>query len=211
MRSPHRPDLPAQGSRTPATEPSRTPPPLVIGLTGPNAAGKGEVAAYLSRLGFAVHSLSDIVREEALARGLSTGREDLIAVGNRLRREHGPGVLAERVVARLAGRAVVDSIRSPAEVAVLRTRLPRFVLVGVDAPVEVRFERARQRARAGDPGSLAEFLAREEEENRADPSRQQLRATLALADYRIDNRGTLQALHRAVDALLRRLGEPAER
>ena len=40
---------------------------LVIGLTGPNAAGKGEVANHLEARGFRLHSLSDIVREEAAA------------------------------------------------------------------------------------------------------------------------------------------------
>jgi dephospho-CoA kinase len=36
---------------------------LVLGLTGANAAGKGEVASYLRDRGFAVHSLSDVIRD----------------------------------------------------------------------------------------------------------------------------------------------------
>src|SRR5438552_1897783 len=72
---------------------NRNLPPSVIGLTGPNAAGKGEAAAYLVRRGYAYHSLSDIVREEAAARGLSHSREDLIRVGNDLRIAGGPGAL----------------------------------------------------------------------------------------------------------------------
>ena len=87
---------------------------MLIGLTGPNAAGKGEVASFLGSRGLRIHSLSDVVREEALARGLGTAREHLILVGNELRRRWGPGVLAERILPRLAGRAVVDSIRNPA-------------------------------------------------------------------------------------------------
>ena len=69
---------------------------LIVGVTGPNAAGKGEVSAYLRALGFAVHSLSDIVREEAAARGLPPEREHLIRIGTLLREEGGPGVLAAR-------------------------------------------------------------------------------------------------------------------
>ena len=53
---------------------------LVLGLTGPNAAGKGELAAYLSEQGFQVHSLSDIVREAAAAEGLPPEREHLIRI-----------------------------------------------------------------------------------------------------------------------------------
>jgi hypothetical protein len=124
---------------------------MVLGLTGPNAAGKGEVADYLRARGFTVHSLSDVVREEARLRGLPPEREHLIRVGNLLRKQSGAGVLAERILPRLGARMVVDSVRNPAEVTVLR-RLPRFVLLGVDAPVEVRFERSLRRARPGDPG-----------------------------------------------------------
>jgi dephospho-CoA kinase len=174
---------------------------IALGLTGPNSAGKGEVAAYLSRNGFEIHSLSDIVREEALESGLTTGRGDLILTGNLLREEGGPGVLAERILSRLHGRDVIDSIRNPAEVEILR-KLPHFLLLGVWAPVEVRFERSLARGRAGDPATLAEFRAREEEENSSDPNAQQLQATFRMADRRLTNDGDLDQLHRALDGVI---------
>jgi len=183
---------------------------MVIGLTGPNAAGKGEVATYLRSRGFRVLSLSDVVREEAAARGLPPEREHLIRIGNELRAEGGPGVLAERILERLTERDVVDSIRNPAEVAVLRRR-PGFVLIGVTAATETRFARSRRRDRPGDPGSLAEFRAREAEENRPGAHRQQLSATFALADHVVDNDGDLDQLHRAVDAVLARIASAAPR
>ncbi|GAB4222146.1 MAG: dephospho-CoA kinase [Acidobacteriota bacterium] len=176
-------------------------PVIVIGLTGPNAAGKGEVARYLASRGFACHSLSDIVREQALAAGGDVSRESLIETGRRLRREGGPGILAEMLVPRLEGRAVVDSIRHPAEVAVLR-RLPAFRLLGVDADVSVRFERARRRARAGDAPDLDGFRAQEALENRPDADSQQLAATLALADAVVRNEGTIDELIESVRAVL---------
>lgn len=177
---------------------------IVLGLTGPNAAGKGEVAAYLERLGFAVHSLSDVVREEAAARGLLPEREHLIRVGNLLREASGAGALAERILPRLGQRDVVDSIRNPAEVEVLR-RLDHFVLVGVRAPIELRFQRSLGRGRPGDPSSLQRFREREDQENSTDPSAQQLAATFALADRVLDNASGLDALQRAVDRLLEEL------
>jgi len=177
-------------------------PPLV-GLTGPNAAGKGEAAACLVERGYTYHSLSNIVREEATLRGLTHAREDLIRVGNELRSAGGPGVLAERLLGRLSGRDVVDSIRNPQEVAVLR-RVPGFVLIGLDAPVEVRFSRAQRRGRLGDGESLEEFRRREEEENTSDPARQQIRATLVLADVLLVNASTLDDLQAAIDRLIRK-------
>jgi dephospho-CoA kinase len=178
---------------------------LVLGVTGPNAAGKGEVSEYLRTWGFAIHSLSDIVREEAAARGLPPEREHLIRVGTLLREQGGLGVLAERLLPRLGGWDAVDSIRNPAEVETLR-KVPGFVLIGVDAPAKLRFSRSRLRARPGDPDSFAEFTVKEQQENSANPAGQQLRATIALADRVLDNNGDLDLLHRKVDDLLRSLG-----
>jgi len=159
------------------------------------------VAAYLRRLGFACHSLSDIVREEAARRELPPEREHLIRIGNLLRQEGGAGVLAERILPRLGRRDAVDSIRNPTEVEVLR-RLPSFVLAGVRAPAELRFERSRARARAGDPESFEEFRARERQEEGTLPTAQQLSATFKLADVVVDNGGDIEQLHRGIDHML---------
>jgi dephospho-CoA kinase len=152
-------------------------------------------------MGFARHSLSDIVREEAASRGLSADRENLIRIGNLLRERHGAGVLAERILPRLGGRDVVDSIRSPGEVAVLRG-LAHFVLLGVRAPLALRFARSLERARPGDPLSIEEFRLREQQEQGARPTAQQLAATLALADVVVDNDGDLAGLHREVERIV---------
>lgn len=177
---------------------------MVVGLTGPNAAGKGEVAAWLGRRGYAYHSLSDLLRETLEAASVPPTRENLIAEGNALRARHGPGALAERVLARLTGRDIVDSIRNPAEVEVLRSR-PDFVLLGVDAPVRERFRRAAARGRPGDGPTLEEFRSKEARENSADPSRQQLARTFALADETVMNDGTLADLHAALETIIARI------
>jgi dephospho-CoA kinase len=176
---------------------------LALGLTGPNASGKGEVCSLLAQRGFDVHSLSDIVRDEAERRGLPPHRENLIRIGNLLREEGGSGVLAEKILPRLGRCAVVDSIRNPKEVEALRT-LPRFVLIGIQAPLELRFARSTQRAREGDPTTVEEFELRERQENTANPTAQQLRATFALADRVLDNDGSLERLEAALDRLLQR-------
>jgi dephospho-CoA kinase len=140
------------------------------------------------------------VREAAAERGLPPEREHLIRIGNELRVAGGAGVLAERILSRLSGRDVVDSIRNPAEVAVLR-RLPSFVLVGVRAPIEVRFERSLARARPGDPATLDEFVMRERQEEGKTATAQQLTATFELSDLVLENDGDLERLHGALDTL----------
>ena len=163
------------------------------------------MAKFLAARGFTVHSLSDIVREAAARAGLEPSRDNLIATGVALRAAEGPGVLAARILPRLAEEAVVDSIRGPAEVAVLRT-LPTFVLVGVDAPMPLRFERSLLRGRLGDGASLQEFERQEERENTSAETGQQLRRTLALADRVLVNDGTIADLHSRALVLFREIG-----
>src|SRR5262245_52162171 len=128
---------------------------MILGLTGKNAAGKGEVVRFLATRSFRPHSLSDEVRQDLERTGTPSTRENLIERGRALRAEFGPGVLAERILAHLdeSSHHVVDSIRNPAEIMVLR-RHPDFLLLGITAPLEIRYARLRARARPGDPETL---------------------------------------------------------
>jgi len=180
---------------------SRGPLPIVVGLTGPNAAGKGEAARILVGRGLAYHSLSDIIRDAVAEKDLPPTRENLIRMGNSLRQEFGPGVLAERTLGRLKGRDVVDSIRNPSEVSALR-RDPHFLLLAIDAPIEVRFARSRSRMRPGDGETLEIFAEREEREKGDDPVAQQIHLTCGMADLRVVNSGTLSDLERSIVSAL---------
>ena len=174
---------------------------MIIGLTGTNASGKGTVADLLAKKGFKIHSLSDLLREELLKLGLYPTREVLIRHGNRLRREGGEGVLAEKVLVRLEGRDVVDSIRNPGEIDVLR-RLPAFTLIAVDAPVDLRFARSVRRGRKGDGLSLEEFKEKEEREKSDDKSAQQIHRCIESADYKLWNDGSIEELEEELEKVL---------
>jgi dephospho-CoA kinase len=175
--------------------------PRFIGLTGTNGAGKGECAAFLKSRGYAVHSLSDILREELRERGLEAARDNLIRIGNELRETFGPDVLARRTAAKITAPAVIDSIRNVREVECLR-ELPGFILLAVDAPLEVRFERAAARGRDESAATPEEFRKKEEEEMNGGTSAQQLGACMAIADRLIVNDGTLEELHHKLEELL---------
>lgn len=174
---------------------------LLIGLTGTNGAGKGEVAAYLKKKGYAYFSLSDLIREELRKKGQKPTRDNMIAAGNALRRRYGPDVLARRAMQRVKGRAVIDSIRNGREAAYLRKQ-KGFVLVAVDAPVELRYERAKKRGRPESAASLEEFIAKEKAEMAAGKDGQQLRRCLEMADVTLTNDGSLRQLHRRIEELL---------
>ena len=183
---------------------------MIYGVTGFFCSGKDTMAEVLEARGFAHVSLSDMIREELRERGIEITIPNLTEVGNELRREQGPGVLGERALARIDSSRdwVVTSIRHPAEVEALRKN-PDFVMVFVDAPQRLRFERSLGRAREGDPITFEEFAAEEERQMSAqagDPAAQALAACREMANERIENDSTLEEFIDRINHLLARHG-----
>jgi dCMP deaminase len=177
---------------------------MILGLTGKNGSGKTAVSEYLRSRGFEYHSLSDEIREEIRRRGQEISRERLIEVGNELRAKHGPGVLAERILQGLerSQNYVIDSIRNPSEVDVLRSR-GNFTLLAVEAEEAIRFERSRKRGRENAASTLEQFIEEESRELDSDnPAKQQLLATRQKSDLVVNNNGTIEELHRRLEELL---------
>ena len=183
---------------------------MIIGLTGRNASGKGEAANYLKEKGFVYYSLSDALREEATKRGSEHSRDNLIKLGNDLRAKFGASYLAQQINKKIKKQQqgknknqnfVVDSIRSPFEAKELMKN-KGFVLVGIDAPIELRFRRLLERNRLGDAKTLEEFKQQEQRENLKSDANQQLDATFGMADKVILNEGVLEDLHKKIDDLI---------
>jgi dCMP deaminase len=177
---------------------------MIIGLTGKNGSGKTEVSEYLKNRGFEYHSLSDEIRNEIRRRGLEITREVLIDVGNGLREKFGSGILAERILSNLEQEHnyVIDSIRNPSEVDVLKRRKD-FVLLAVEADLRVRFERSLKRGRENAARSFEQFMEEETRELESDnPASQQLHATHRKADLVVSNNGTIEELHQKLDERL---------
>jgi len=186
---------------------------MLIGLTGRNAAGKGEVAKYLQTKSFYYYSLSDAIREELRARKLEVSRESLIQVGNELRQRFGPSILADRIVelTRPDRNYIIDSIRNPAEVATLRKACREFKLIRVDAPLQTRFERTVARRRENDPMTFEAFVALETREASGDPMSQNLDEVEKLADEILVNDSSLEELRPKIDVMVSRLLTTAQR
>jgi len=178
---------------------------MIFGLSGLNGSGKGEVLDFLQERSFYPYSLSDVIRRQLEEQGLSETRDRMIEAGNAIRAEKGPGGLAEMLAEKIIGdrNYVVDSIRHPAEVEVLRRRTPHFHLIWVDAPAATRLERMNARGRAGDATTLDALKAQEGRElGSDDPAAQQLLAVRELADTMLVNDGTIAQLHEKLQEVL---------
>ena len=174
---------------------------LHVGVTGFNAAGKGEVTEYLKRKGFKPISLSDILRIEAKNQNLEPTRENLTRLGQAMRQQLHPGFLAEKALFHIDQnqKHVIDSIRHPYEIKILKQHLKPFLLIGVDAPVAIRFERSQLRGRQENASTIDEFIAREQEEMKNNLNAQQLHHCMEMCDYLIINDGSVEELNDKVD------------
>lgn len=188
---------------------------MIIGLTGKNASGKGEVARFLETRGFHFHSLSDVLRDELKRKHLTPTRTHLTRIGNELREKYGPSILAERIMKKLveSQNYVVDSFRNPAEVEAFRAR-PDFVLWAVTASSDIRLKRIKARAREEDPITLKQFIEVEKREAKnADPNKQAIDACEKLANLTLKNNGSLDHLYadltKHLQGVLKRVKRPS--
>ena len=182
----------------------------IFGLTGRNAAGKGTVAELLKERSFEYHSLSDTLRDELRKRGVEESRDELIKVGNELRSSGGPSILADRIIEDISTNSnhIVDSIRNPSEVDSLNRKYinHEFYLISLDAEPRIRFQRLKKRGRVGDSRTWKQFHRQEVlEENSDDPNKQQLLSTMTMANFSLDNSGTIEQLENQLEKIFERL------
>lgn len=183
---------------------------MIIGVTGTAGAGKDTFARYLVKnKGFEHISLSDIIREEAMARKMELTRRNLQDLGNRMRRAAGRGVFSQKALAKIQDgkNYVVTSIRNPGEAEVL-ARAEKFVLIAVEAPQKERFLRISKRLRKSEkePLTFEEFEKSEKRELKSsDKSSQQLVQCIGGADFAIANDSDLAAFYGKIEELLRRI------
>ena len=173
----------------------------LIGLTGTNGSGKGEAAAYFKKKGYAYFSLSDVIRDALRNDGKEDTRDNLIEKGNELRKKYGPDILARLAMEKVEDKTVIDSIRNPSEVKYLRKE-KEFILLAIDAPVELRYERVKRRGRQESASTLEEFIKKEEEEMTDSEKEQQLHSCMKMADFIIMNDGTLEDLYLKLEEIV---------
>ena len=165
---------------------------LVIGVTGTLCSGKGIVSKILLSKGCDIDTFSSIIRDELKSRGNSSpDRMQLQDEGNRLRKEFGSQVIAQRLLLKYKDSVkplVIDGLRNIAELDYLRENSD-FVLIGVDAPLDLRWNYTRNRKTSRDLMDYDEFVKLEaRDRGHNEPlNGQQVDMCLAQADYLIYN------------------------
>ncbi len=179
---------------------------IIIGITGTLGAGKGTVVEHLvQEQGFVHFSVRGYLSELIKNKGKELNRDSLTHTANELRQKHGPSFIIEQLYEKAVlcnQNCIIESIRTPGEIDALRTK-PMFFLLAVDADIQLRFKRIKQRDSETDRIDFTTFKDNETREMHSDdPSKQNLSVCINQADYVLYNNGTLEELHQKTNAVL---------
>lgn len=174
--------------------------PRIIGIVGPIRAGKSTASAHFrDKHDYVIASNSEILGRICDELVMTASRDNLKRVGDALFKVLGNETIARFRVADLGVKnIVVDGIRYLEEVDFYRKN-SGFRLLSLNAPAEVRFERAMALTQHGKDSEMG----REEFESLgAARSEAQVPAIGRLADYTLQNDGTLDEFTANLDGLL---------
>ncbi len=177
----------------------------IIGITGTIGAGKSTVAHILvKKHGFKQYSVRKFLDEILFKRKLESTRPNLVALADELRFEHGPEYIVMEIYKKAfkdGGDCIIESIRTIGEIESLR-KMKNFTLLGVSAPLRLRYERVYSRGASTDAVSFEQFKKDQIREGRSkDPRVGNLYACLRVADIVIQNSGTVKQLESEIDKI----------
>lgn len=177
----------------------------IIAFVGLPLSGKTTASKIAEELGIPVVVMGDVVREEVRRRGLELTDENAGRVATELRENEGMDAIAKRCISKIReklserGIVVVDGIRGIAEVERFREEFgDDFILINIEAPLEVRFERALKRKRDDDVKTLDDLKRRDERELSWN-----MGEAIRLADITIENVGGIDEFKEKVREVIK--------
>ena len=173
---------------------------VIVGMPG---AGKSLASQVAKRMKIPVLVSGDVIRNEALRRGLSPSKKNLGQVMLHIRKTDGMGAVARRLVPLIeqsAGMTLVyEGARSMEEVEEL-ARHYNVSIIAIHASPETRFRRLLKRKRGDRPRTMSDFWERDRRELKVGVGR-----IISLADRMVENEESIPTLERRMRRVLKTL------
>jgi len=181
-----------------------------VGLTGSIGAGKSLVKEALSRrFNCDYVSLSTLIMEETLKKKrLPVDKFNKQNLGNELRQRYGNDALiktAWNFMQKKKDFLIIDGIRNPGEIEFLRKTLGKdAIIIAVDAPREIRWERMIKRGKPTDPKTPEDFAKVDDRDQGVNEPEygQQVKRCIEMADFVLVNDGTYDDFMKKCDDVI---------
>jgi dephospho-CoA kinase len=179
----------------------------IIALSGKMGSGKTAASDFLhEKYGAKQMRFSQILMDVLSRLHVPASRENLQKLGHALRSSVGENVVVDAFKADLEAEdaeiIVVDGVRYPNEVDLVRS-FPEGILLFLDAPQKVRYERCVKRGEKGEASiSFKEFAESEKK-----PTERHLDEIKKLADFVVENEGPLSELRKRIEEILKNATE----
>jgi len=177
----------------------------VIATAGMPGSGKGEALKYFKEKDISAIVMREVVQKEMEKKGIEVNNKNLREYATELRKKNGMDIVARmclpliKELAKKHETILIDGIRSFEEVKIFKKELTKdFVLIAIFASPKTRFERLKNRGENWDMKTWEEFEWRDNVELSWG-----LRNSIALADFTIDNSGSLEDLNKRLDKILK--------
>ena len=175
----------------------------IICIIGTIGSGKDTAAEYISRkLDIPTFQMSQVLKDFAKEQGIEPTRDNLIKIGSALVKENGPGFVVKTLADRTSEDLIIITGVRRTEVIEYMHENYNIILLSINAPAAVRFQRCVARNKLGEAKTLTEFIKNEKKEN-SPPNTERLFECMKLADYTITNDADLETFFQKIDELLK--------
>lgn len=178
---------------------------IILGITGEIASGKGTTAKYLiEKYDATTHRFSTALRDVAKRVYLEESRENLQKISTMLRENFGDDILSKVIFHDVNNDnneiITIDGVRRLGDIEFLK-QIPGFKLVYVEASIENRYQRIIKRGENVDDNTKTFEDFKKDHEREAEL---QIKDLKNVADFVMDNNGSLDELYSQIDNILSR-------
>jgi dephospho-CoA kinase len=186
----------------------------LIALSGMCGSGKSVVADELVKQGWQFLRFGQITLDLVKERGLQPTEANERGIRESIRKEHGMGAYALLNMPKLEallkkGNVVVDNLMSWSEYKILKEKFGKqFIQIAVFSPPERRYDRLEKRHLAKEDTDLRHRpFSKEESKSRdyAEIEKLEKGGPIAMADYILNNRGTVPDLIDQLHSILKEI------